>query len=234
MKKENIEKLKQLEKNLHIKFANKNLLVTALTHSSFSHSHQIESNERLEFFGDAVLKIIISEYLYFKFPSYQEGNLTKIRAQLVSDKNLADLAKKINLGDYILFSQSELATDGKQKESNLANAFEALLGAYYFDQGLKKAQKFILKLIEIFPLNFNKDNVINDYKSRLQEFLQQKKILLPTYQVIKEEGPDHEKIFHVGLKLELANKILNIKATGPNKKEAEQQVAKKMLAAITK
>lgn len=223
-----------LEKNLNIRFKNKELLVTALTHSSYSYTYQTESNERLEFFGDAVLKIIISEYLYFKYPTFTEGKLTKIRAQVVSDKNLADLAKKIHLGEYILLSQSEDTTGGRNKESNLANVFEAILGAYYFDQGLTKAKKFILTLIETYPLNFNKDNVTNDYKSRLQEFLQQQKIMLPIYEIIKEEGPEHEKIFHIGLKLKINNKAFQVKSTGVNKKEAEQQAAKKMLEMLEK
>ena len=225
---------KTLEKNLNIRFKNKELLVTALTHSSYSYTYQTESNERLEFFGDAVLKIIISEYLYFKYPTFTEGKLTKIRAQVVSDKNLADLAKKIHLGEYILLSQSEATTGGRNKESNLANVFEAILGAYYFDQGLAKAKKFILTLIETYPLNFNKDNVTNDYKSRLQEFLQQQKIMLPIYEIIKEEGPEHEKIFHIGLELKINSQAFQVKSTGVNKKEAEQQAAKKMLEMLEK
>ncbi len=225
--------LHECQKQIDLRFKNQDLLFQALSHSS-STNNKLLNNERLEFFGDAVLKLIISQYLFEKYPLLLEGDLTKIRSQIVADKNLADLAKKINLGQFLFLSSSENKTNGRLKESNLANAFEALLGAYYLDQGLKKVQLFLCKLINLHQENFQKENARLDYKSRLQEILQQKKLDLPQYRIIKEDGPDHEKIFHVLLEIEHNNKIHQVEGLGSSKKEAEQNTAQKALSLLFK
>lgn len=224
------QKSVELEKKLEIQFQNKKLLLTALTHKSYSH-HKIdqEHNERLEFLGDAVLKLIISEFLFEKYPTFQEGDLSKIRSQYVSDKYLSQLALKIELGKYILFSKNEFKTGGTTKTSNLANAFEALLGAYFLDKGFKNTKDLLLKIIEKYPEILNQENNIFDYKSRLQEFLQQHKCNLPEYIILKEEGPDHEKKFHVEVNINLHSIIYKEHGIANTKKEAEQLAAKHLL-----
>jgi ribonuclease-3 len=228
--------IKQSEEILGITFQNKSLIATALTHSSFakrSTKIKIEDNERLEFFGDAVLKLVVSEYLYKRFPDYKEGVLTTIRSQIISDKYLAQMAKSLGIGPLIQFSYGEQNTGGSEKASNLANTFEAILGALYLDQGLESVQNFLIPLMEKELTTLLTTKSSKDKKTSLQEWLQHNKCELPTYEVIREEGPDHDKKFFIEASILLNTKRISEIGIGKNKKEAEQEAAKLLLEKLT-
>lgn len=219
------EKLKELEKNLGTSFLNYNLFSQALTHSSYAYelrSKDIADNERLEFLGDAVIKLIISEYLYNKFPEKAEGDLTKIRAAVISDRTLAAVARKLRLGSYLLLGSNERKTGGISRKSNLANAFEAMIGAIYLDAGLGKARDFLLENVSSEIEKVSKAGYIRDYKSALQEYVQQRKWGLPQYRVVRETGPKHKKVFWIEVKIKGKKRGAG---RGLNKKEAEQRAA---------
>ena len=220
-----------LEKKLGIKFKNKNLLKQALIHRSYLNEHpeeKLEHNERLEFLGDAVLELIVSEYLYQNYQN-PEGELTAWRASLVNANNLSNLAKNLGINDFLFLSKGEAKSTGKAREIILANTFEALIGAIYLDQGLKQAKNFIKKhLIKQLPEIIEKE-LYKDPKSKFQEIAQGKFKITPTYKVLKEEGPAHEKKFTVGLFL---NEKFIAKGEGSSKFEAEVEAAKKGLTVI--
>lgn len=223
------KELAELEKKLGISFLNKQLLNQSLTHASFAHEEKIPDNERLEFLGDAVIKLVISEYIYNKFPSRPEGDLTKIRATVISDETLAREANTVKLGEYLLLSENEKKTGGDRRKSNVANAFESLVGAIYLDAGLGKVRDFLLDFLRAEIDKVSREGYIKDYKSALQEFVQKKKWLLPQYKVLKELGPRHEKLFVIGVKIK--GKIMG-EGRGMNKKEAEQKAAEEALKAL--
>lgn len=216
------KELAELEKKLGISFLNKHLLNQSLTHSSYAHEKKVPDNERLEFLGDAVIKIAISEYLYHKFPDRPEGDLTKFRATVISDETLARVANHVHLGEFLLLSENEKRTGGARRKSNVANVFEALTGAIYLDAGLGKARDFLLEFLRGEIDNVSREGFIIDYKSALQEYTQKKKWVLPQYKVLKEIGPRHQKMFVVGVRIKGA--ILG-EGQGLNKKEAEQKAA---------
>lgn len=226
--------LKQAEKKMGYTFKNSALLAQALTHRSFSkvktNKHEID-NERLEFFGDAVLKLIVSEYLYILHPEEDEGFLTKSRAKIISDKCLAQLASQLDIGSYMRFSFGEKRSGGDTRASNLADAFEAILGAIFLDSGFLKSKAFFLKQYTLF-LDNNVEIDLTDYKTTLQEVMQKKKCILPHYDVSKSEGPDHNKLFHVKVTLEINDTKITQTGKGLSKKEAQQQAAKKILATL--
>jgi ribonuclease-3 len=219
---------KTLEKNLTVKFKNKNLLKQALTHRSYLNEHseeKIEHNERLEFLGDAVLELAVSEYLYQKYPN-PEGELTSWRASLVNTDSLANLAQNLDLNSFLFLSKGETRSTGKARNVILANAFEAVIGAIYLDQGFKKTKDFIIKnLVKKLPEIIKKE-LYKDAKSRFQEISQAQFKITPSYKVLKEEGPAHEKIFTVGLYL--GDKFVS-QGTGSSKFEAEMKAAEKAL-----
>jgi len=221
--------LNNLEKKLDYKFKNKNLLQEALTHPSFqkkSLKDKTANNQRLEFLGDSVLDLIVTEHLYRKLASFSEGNLTKIRSVMVSKDILAKWANHLSLGKYIILGKGEDLTGGRKKLSILADCFEALLGAIYLDSGLQKAKKIISSfIIEEIELSM-KGKHEEDYKTLLQEFSQKKMKCLPEYYLIKEKGPDHKKIFCIEVRLK---KIIYGAGTGENKKDAEQDAARDTL-----
>jgi len=223
------KELQELERKLHLSFFNKALLNQCLTHSSFAHEAGVPDNERLEFLGDAVLKLVTSEYLYNKFPTRPEGDLTKYRAAIISDDTLARVAGGIKLGEYLLLSENEKRTGGTRRKSNVANAFEALIGAVYLDSGLGKARDFVLDFLRSEAEKVSQEGYISDYKSALQEFVQKQKWDLPQYRVIDETGPRHKRVFEVGVKIK--GKIMG-KGKGANKKEAEQKAAEEALKAL--
>jgi len=216
------KEIQELEKKIRVSFLSKALLNQALTHSSFAHEQNVPDNERLEFLGDAVLKLAITEYLYNKFPSLPEGDLTKFRASIVSDETLAQIATKMNLGHYLLLSENEKRTGGTKRKSNLGNAFEALVGAIYLDAGIGKARDFIVEHLRGETEKVSREGYIRDYKSTLQEFAQKRKWDLPHYRVMSELGPRHKRTFKIAVKLR--GKIWG-EGTGQNKKEAEQDAA---------
>ncbi|MGN9164040.1 ribonuclease III [Tissierellaceae bacterium HCP3S3_D8] len=232
MKGNNIEKIdfKILEGNLNYSFKDKRLLKKALTHSSYGNENNMritENNERLEFLGDTVLNLIVSQYLYKKYPNYPEGELTKIRAKVVCESSLAYAARRIGIGDYLLLGKGEEATGGRDRESILADAMEAIVGAIYMDSDFEIANELLLNNFEdsIVDAVANGDLFI-DYKTELQERLQKKGKSKVDYVVIKEEGPDHNKIFYMDVCVD--EKRIGT-GMGRNKKEAEQMAAKEAL-----
>lgn len=213
-----------------ITFKDEALLTEALTHRSYLNEHPEFkfSNERLEFLGDSVLSIIISTELFKRFPTYPEGKLTGLRSNLVRSKTLGEVSKSLRLGDYLLMSRGEEKSGGRQNPSLLANTFEAILGALYLDQGLEPVTSFLKKhLFPQIPAEVKEEEIF-DYKSRFQEAVQEKKRISPQYKVISETGPDHDKIFTIGVFVE---KKLVAKGHGKSKQEAEQEAARLALLA---
>jgi len=213
-------------------FKNSELFVQSLTHRSWVNEHPgvRKSNERLEFLGDAVLEFVVSTYLYEKFPEKEEGYLTALRANLVNTVNLSQVAESLGLGSKIYLSKGEEETGGRKNNSILADTVEAIIGAIFLDAGLSEAEKFISKNI----FNGLEDKLrepLKDPKSLLQEIVQSQGIPAPRYEVVKEEGPDHAKIFTVEVKYDSKTQGIG---TGKNKSEAEQKAAKKALLSITK
>lgn len=233
MRRNNREKLMyHLQNELNFTFKNIALLNEALTHSSYVNEHRkfnMIHNERLEFLGDSVLNLAVSDYIYKKYPYDPEGNLTKIRANVVCESALALIAKKIKLGDYLLLGKGEEATGGRDRASILADALEALIGAMYLDKGFKKTQNVVIRLLEKEIIEVSKKGeLFIDYKTKLQETLQRNRNRKSEieYKIIKEEGPDHDKKFYV---LALIDKEEFGKGYGRSKKEAEQMAAKEVL-----
>ena len=200
--------LKDIKKRIGIEFKNEALLKLAITHSSYVNEYQAiapESNERLEFLGDAILGMIIAEHLYLKFPEHAEGELTGFRASLVCTTTLADIAKKINLGNYLLLGKGEEASGGRNKDANLAGALEALVAAVYLDKGLETTRDFLLKLFEAEIENPGEQGNCVDFKSQLQQIFQARKggdKETPVYYIVEETGPDHKRVLRLRSKLE--------------------------------
>ena len=215
-----------LEELLDYKFKNKNLLLEALTHKSCKKSY---NNERLEFLGDAVLDLVVGEYLYEKFPKTAEGNLSKLRASLVNEKGFEKLAKLLDLGVYIQISQAEENNNGREKASILANAFEAIMGCIYLESGLEKVKEIFLRLLEKEYPKIDLKSIFKDYKTTLQELTQAKYGVIPKYEVVKATGPDHNKEFTVELSID--GKVWG-SAKGKSKKEAQQNIAKAVISMI--
>jgi ribonuclease-3 len=219
----------KLEKKLNIKFKNKDLLTQAFCHRSYLNENPkfiLENNERLEFLGDAVLELIVTEYLYQKYPRKSEGELTNWRAALVNARMLTEVAGEIDFNSFLLLSRGETKELGKARQYILANTFEAFIGAAYLDSGYKTCQKFIKKyLIEKLP-EIIKKGLYKDNKSCFQEQAQEREGITPTYKVLKESGPDHAKHFVIGVFLE---KELIARGSGSSKQEAEEEAARKGL-----
>ena len=220
--------LHHLEHRLGYQFKNRQLLENALRHSSFVNEQpdtRIKDNERLEFLGDAVLSLTIGHLLMTTFPEHHEGDLSRMRANLVNETQLALIARDIGLGRYLQLGKGEVHTNGREKSSILSDAFEALVAAVYLDSGFKKAFAFVKK--QFAPL-LTSTEVIRQYhdaKSRLQELVQTTKRPMPEYQVADETGPDHDKTFVV----QVAIGDLEASGTGKSKKTAEQEAASKAL-----
>jgi ribonuclease-3 len=222
-----LNKFTKLEKCLDYDFKDKNLIIEALTHKSFKKPY---SNERLEFLGDAVLNLIVGEFLYKKFPNSDEGELSKMRASLVNEQGFTKLAIKINLGDYIFLSNAEDRNKGRDKPSILSDAFEAIMGAIYIESNLYTVEKIILKLLESVYETINLDNLFSDYKTALQEVTQAKFGSIPIYKLESATGPDHKKEFEISIWID--NKHYG-NAKGKSKKIAQQAIAKIALDKIT-
>lgn len=216
-----------LEKNLKYTFKNKELLKNALAHSSYTNEKKggLTSNERLEFLGDSVLSIIVSEYIYKNFPNLPEGQLTRIRASLVCEKALCSFSKQLGVGDYILLGKGERANGGAERPSILADAFEAILAAIYLDGGMEPAKNHILRFIKKELSHLENEN-FKDYKTELQEIIQRNPEEKLTYVLTGETGPDHDKCFTVEVHL---NSNVIGEGSGHSKKNAEQAAAKKAL-----
>lgn len=223
--------LSKFEKQIGYRFSNSELLEEALRHSSFANEaddSRLQDNERFEFLGDAVLSLVIGHLLMQRFPEVKEGELSRMRANLVNETQLAKMAHAIDLGDCLQLGKGELQTGGHKKNSILAGSYEALVAAVYLDGGFKQSIDFIsnhfLPHIERFLESSNQ----LDFKSKLQEVVQTGKGSLPIYAVIREEGPDHDKTFWVSLKVDNVDTL----GSGKSKKAAEQEAARMMLEII--
>ena len=215
------------EEILQYKFNNIKLLENALTHSSYANeTHSAHgSNERLEFLGDSVLSIIVSEHLYKNFKKLPEGELTKLRASLVCEKTLCMFSKQMNVGDYLLLGKGEANNHGNERPSILADAFEAILAAIYIDGGIDAAKKHVLRFI-IPELENREYELFNDYKTALQEVIQRNPEERLSYVLIDESGPDHDKQFTV--EVHLNSNVIGT-GVGKSKKQAEQAAAHQAL-----
>lgn len=217
-----------LEKSLSMTFTNHSLITQAFIHSSYVNEHhdaQLEDNERLEFLGDAVLELIISEHLYKTYPEMPEGEMSKLRSRIVREEALFYYAEKLHLHKYVLLGKGEERTGGRKRQALLADVFEAFLGALYLDQGFNTCRNFIKKYV--VPLIT--DDVLShmmDFKTKLQELIQRDKDGTLHYQIIDEQGPSHRKLFVAEV---IVNDELRTTGKGYTKKEAEQVAAKNML-----
>ena len=221
--------LEEIEKFLKITFKDKNLLRSAFIHRSYLNEHSEEKlphNERLEFLGDSVLGFVVSEFLFKEYPDRPEGDLTNFRSSIVNARALAEAARKLSLGKYLLLSKGEEATGGRDRQYLLANTFEALLGAIYLDSGLAAASELIEgELLPLLPEIITKGSY-KDFKSAFQEQAQERLNTTPTYKVTEEVGPDHDRTFKVGVFL--AEKKVG-EGMGKSKQQAEQEAASSAL-----
>ncbi|MFA6295324.1 MAG: ribonuclease III [Candidatus Paceibacterota bacterium] len=225
--------IESLAKHIGVTFTDINLLKTACTHRSFLNENRSlgsEHNERLEFLGDAVLELVVTSFLFRKYPTKQEGDLTSFRSAIVNTVSLTKVAEHAGLNDYILLSKGEAKDTGRARSIILANAVEAIIGAIYMDQGYNTAANFIadniLNVIDIEDIVASKSWI--DAKSRFQERAQEKVGITPSYKTLKEVGPDHDKVFTLGVFLK---DIQVATGSGPSKQEAEQKAAEKALEA---
>lgn len=221
------ESIARLEETIGYSFSDRALAVLALTHSSFANEYGrdqrgLGNNERLEFLGDAVLELMTSEYIYEHHSEMAEGRLSKLRASIVCEPSLAICARDIRLGDYLRLGRGEAQTGGRERESILSDAFEALIGAIYLDGGPEPARAFVRRFV---LSNLTQDQLFQDSKTRLQELTQQLFRCEPTYSLVSEEGPAHNKLFTMSCSVDRYTET----ATGSSKKGAEQSCAQQML-----
>ena len=224
---------KILKEKFNISFKNEAFLMEAMTHSSYANEHKEMKgiyNERIEFLGDAVLELTISDWLFRQFPHFQEGQLTKLRAQIVCEDSLSLLAKECSLNKYLLLGKGETMSGGREKPAILCDVFEAFIGALYLDKGVNEVQRF-LNLVIIPKIKNGRYELITDFKTELQEYLQQNGPVHIRYELVKEEGPSHDKTFTVQLIVD-GKKYKT--ASGKTKKAAEQMAAKLTMEELTK
>ncbi len=218
--------LEALEKSIGYTFRNKKLLKKALTHTSYAFENHIESNEKLEFLGDSILEFVSSKYLYENFPKLTEGEMTKVRADIVCEKSLHEIAKKHNFSDFLYLGKSESTSHKEARPAIMADSVEALIAAIYFDSNLEQAEKFIVENLKE-PAKIASNHVgEKDYKTVLQEILQKHGEVTITYSILKEQGPDHDKVFTA--QVEYNHKVLAI-GEGKTKKAAEMEAARKAI-----
>lgn len=224
-----MNKIKEFEEIIGYRFADKELLITALSHSSYANekrNQKIICNERLEFLGDSVLSLIVSRYLFENYKSLPEGELTKVRAQIVCERSLHECAQNIELGNFILLGKGEELTGGRTRASILADAYEALIASIYLDSDLETVREWLLgQLYDTIGLSVSGKS-FKDYKTLLQEEIQARGEINISYKIIGESGPDHKKIFSVNV---LIDGKLSGSGEGSSKKNAEQNAAKSAL-----
>ncbi len=211
--------IRQLSDLFKYQFNDVSLLELALSHRSYQHNN----NERLEFLGDSILNFTIAESLYQKFKTLPEGDLSRLRASLVKAESLAEVAKSIKLGDFILLGEGELKSAGWRRPSILADTFEAIIGAIYLDGGFEEARKFILNFFQTQIESIDPKRIVKDAKTTLQELLQSRKLMIPEYKVIKIEGEAHNQVFFV--QCEISQLRLQTEGSGTSRKLAEQEAA---------
>lgn len=222
--------LQELEQMLNIKFHNPMLLAQAFTHSSYVNENRrnFAHNERLEFLGDAVLELCVSDFLFHKFPKRSEGELTKLRAAIVCEPSLVEFANELEFGSYVRLGRGEELTGGRSRPALLADVFEAFIGALYLDQGIESVNDFLHKYM--FPKIPNYDHPqISDFKTRLQEYVQQYALGTLQYQIVDEQGPAHDRKFVS--EVYMNGRCLG-RGAGRTKKEAEQQAAAQAFARV--
>jgi len=222
------KRLEAIQKRLGYQFKDQDLIIEALTHKS---SKQPYNNERLEFLGDAVLDLIVGEYLYHEFTQVAEGELSKLRASLVNEKSFEKLARLLHLGEYIYISLAEENNNGREKPSLLSNAFEAIIGALYLEAGLEKAKDLAVALLEEAYPKINMDAIFRDHKTTLQELTQAHFGMTPEYRLVRSFGPDHKKEFEIAVNVR--GRDLSV-ASGKSKKEAQQKAAMLALEILKK
>lgn len=228
-----MEDLDSIQKKLDYTFKNSEWLRQALIHCSYSHENPglwPKDNERLEFLGDAVLDLVIRHLLLDIFPDRTEGELSKIRSGIVSEATLGKVARSVQVGDYLLLGKGEESTRGRDKDSILAGAYEALIAAVYLDGGLEVAHAMIKRHFALVLEEATQPDFLKDYKTQLQEYSQGRFKSTPTYRLEKETGPDHHKTFYIAL---FINGEIISHGEGRSKKEAEQDAAKKALQLLT-
>ncbi|MEG0856072.1 MAG: ribonuclease III [Terrisporobacter sp.] len=219
--------ISKFEETIKYVFENKSFILEALTHSSYSNENKnYKYNERLEFLGDSVLSIVISDYLFKEEENLPEGELTKLRANIVCEESLSEVSAEINLGEYLLLGKGEEATGGRDRISILADALEAVIAAIYLDGGMENARKFILEYMKEIIENSLQGRIFRDYKTYLQEVLQSKGEQHIWYKLIEEKGPDHNKRFV--MEVGINDEVLGV-GEGKSKKDAEQLAAKSAL-----
>ena len=221
--------LELLEKSIGYKFKNKSLLKQALIHKSYAYENKVESNEKLEFLGDSILEFVSSKYIYKNYPNLREGEMTKVRATVVCEESLYKIAKLHNFSDFLYLGKSQLHTGENKRPAILADSVEAVIAAIYLDSGIQKASKFIENNLKKEIEYATKHVGFKDYKTVLQEKLQEHGDVKIEYEITKEIGPDHNKSFEAQVKCN--GKIL-AKGEGKSKKEAHMQAAKKALENI--
>jgi ribonuclease-3 len=234
MNEQRMQRLRELEERLGYRFGEIGLLENALTHRSFVNENPappFKDNERLEFLGDAVLELTITDMLMQKFPDYAEGQLSKLRASVVNEQPLAELARRFRLGEFLLLGRGEETSGGRMKTSLLANAFESIIAAMVLDGGFDRTAAFIGRFFEPLIEEGGTTTVYRDYKTAAQEVCQTRFRDVPRYVLISETGPDHDKRFETSL---IIGERIIATGTGRNKKEAEQQAAKTAMEALQK
>lgn len=222
-------KFSDFEKKIKVTFKDKNLLKQAFTHRSFINENpgaNLSHNERLEFLGDAVLELIVTDFLYKKYPQYAEGELTALRSALVNAIIISEIAADIGMNDYLLLSKGEAKDNGKARQYILANTYEALVGAMYLDQGYEVTNKFITKTLLPKTSEIVNKKLWRDAKSLVQEKAQEFVLVTPAYKVLNQSGPDHDKHFTIGIYF---GKDLIAEGKGKSKQEAEQKAAESAL-----
>jgi ribonuclease-3 len=220
--------INELEKSLGYQFENKKLITEALTHRSYKKD---VNNERLEFLGDAVMDLIVGEYLFALFPKAEEGILSKLRAALVNEDSFTRLAKRLNLGKFLYLSPAEENNNGREKPSILSSAFEAVIGAIYLEAGFDTAKEVALRLLkEEFPI-ITPEELLKDYKTTLQEITQAHFGVVPEYKLISASGPDHKKEFEIGVFIQDKEYA---RAKGKSKKTAQQEGARLTIEILKK
>jgi len=223
--------LSELQRNIFYQFENTTLLDESLRHSSFVNEQgdaDLRDNERLEYLGDAVLNLVVGDILMRRYPDSREGDLSRMRATLVNESQLAEIARGVDLGSYIQLGKGEIQTNGQEKNSILANTFEAVIAAIYLDGGFEAAYKFVGSHFSALIDSMTTPAISYDYKSQVQELVQISHGEIPIYSVIDETGPDHDKTFRVRLNL----RSLQTEGVGKSKKMAEQDAARKALEVL--
>lgn len=228
-----MDKIDELQKKIKVKFKNPQFLTLALTHRSYlNENRQLKSsNERLEFFGDAILEYWVSQKLYFLFPEFDEGQLTNLRSLIVCTQNLAYISGTFDLGSFILLSRGEDSHDGRLNISLLADTFESLIGAIHLDGGYPVVEKFLNKFLDKNIQTLSKKNIYKDAKSLFQEIAQSRRGVTPKYLLISQSGPDHQKIFKIGVYLD--NKLI-ASGEGNSKQKAEEDAATQAISVLNK